>query len=402
MENTDLQNKRAAFWKHLMEIMDRAKIDTERNSAYGPFSFLWENSYVRNVTVSSQKAKTDMDGLKMFLAFCVLEMHDKKNKSRISLEQLTSIIEGNATSHLYGLNYRVLDECMDMDKNKNAMLHRMHASIEDEDTITHIRETDVWIPYIFMDRLREEVWYRLREFFKLCDQSSCSECPNKSKAYFMFLQAVAVYEIFYIEFVQEPAAWYMEQISSMVADIKERAEELNVMGEELKDRAPLQVEKHILVVQKITEGLHGILGEDPVKTVNKVGIFQLLIVEFCISLNAMCYLLMVFEAMYVCETKMKGIRHISLAIGDKLDDIYKMDLSTLVGANKKRYKRCREVNERLENLIKNQYPACAEHDTADIIYTFMEELCKPVREQNLNVLRGLEVLLGYPIYMEKA
>ena len=399
VENNVLKNKRIIFWNHLMEIMDKAEV--KRDSTYGPFSFLWENSYVRKAVVSSQQARTDMDGLKLFLAVSVLEMHEKNNKSRITLKQLNSIIEGNASNHLYGLNYSILDECMDIEKNKIAMLERMHASVENEETIEHIKETEVLLPYIFMEKLRDQVWYRLREFFKLCNQETCSECPQKSKAYFKFLQAVALYEIFYIELVQEPAVLYMEQVVSLVMKIKERVEGVAAEGEILKDNTAEQLERNIPVIKRITESLYGIIEDDSIKTVNKVGIFQLLVVEFCISLNAMCYLLMVFESMHVCEENMKGIRHISLAIRDKLNDIYEKDLYTLVSANNKRFHRYREVNENLEKLIKNQYPACQNNDTADIIYSFMEELCKPVKKQNKNLLRGFEVLLGYPIYMDE-
>jgi len=121
-------------------------------------------------------------------------------------------------------------------------------------------------------------------------------------------------------------------------------------------------------------------------------------VEFGISYNAMCYLLMVFEAMNVCGIKMRGIDKTSLKIKGELQNKYERDLEMLQKYNKYREKRYKAVNVKYEELMKEY--GDEEFDEAVIIYTFMVELCKPKWERNPNVLRGLELKLGYPVYRD--
>jgi len=115
----------------------------------------------------------------------------------------------------------------------------------------------------------------------------------------------------------------------------------------------------------------------------------------------MCYLLMIFEAMQVCNYEMKGLKHLSLEIEKKLSYIYDRELAMLIKSNRKRATRYRAVNKRIEQLLEYQFPKYEEYDVADVIYTFMVELCKPRGQQNQKILRGLEVMLGYPIYYER-
>ena len=393
--------ERQAFFEKMMLILDEA--EGNRDTNYGPFSFLWENSYVRNAVVSSFDTTTSITGLKMYLAMNVLEMHAGDNASRISYEQLRALVD-ETSSKKYSINYNILDECMDVTKNAEAICDRLYTPELKEksaENIEYLAKTDDLFPYLFMDKLRSKVWSKLRDFFKLCEQSVCSECSKKSMIYFQFIQAVALYEIFYIRLIQEQAAEYLETEKDIVKKAGEEANKLNELIRELNDSGTGQSVKLLYEVQKSVQDLNDRMSDKVLENVYHIEVYQLMLIEFGISLNAMCYLLMIFEAMQVCNYEMKGLKHLSLEIEKKLRDIYDRELAMLVKSNHKRATRYRAVNKRIEKLLEHQYPKCNEYDAADTIYTFMSELCKPVREQNENVLRGLEVMLGYPIYHEQ-
>lgn len=405
-------NTRSSFFNELMRILDNAA--GERDTTYGPFSFLWDNSYVKKAVVSSFETSTSITGLKMFLARNVLKLYTENEKRKddssenkaggdITLGQLTAVVNGTATNHKYRMDYTILDDCIDAEKNKKAVLEKMHAPIDEAGMVSYIKESNILFPYIFMDRLREEVWFWLREFFKLCDQKTCSECSKKSMVYFRFIQAVALYEIFYIELVQEPAAEYMERWGKIADKLLKNMEAINGLANGLEEAEIKQQIDRLLATEKLFGEIGNMFTENPEKEspndyTYKAGIFQLLVIEFSISLHAMCDLLMIFEAMHVCDPKMRGMRHLSLEIHGRLDEIFDKELATLEKSNVKRYKRYRQVNIKLEEIQKNQFPEHEDLDIAATIYTFMEELCKPVGQWNRNVLRGLEVLLAYPVY----
>ena len=403
-----MKDARSSFFNALMRILDNA--EGTRDTTYGPFSFLWDNSYVKKAVVSSFETSTSITGLKMFLAKNVLKMYTERNKRKedkkggdITLSQLMAIVNGTAKDHKYYIDYTILDDCIDIEKNKKAMLEKMHAPIDDADMIKFVQDSNMWFPYIFVDRLRDEVWFWLREFFKLCDQKTCSNCVNKSLVYFKFIQAVALYEIFYIELVQEYAAEYVEQVLSFPKSALQKMESINWLVEGLeKDERNQQMEK-VLQTQELLEEIKDIFGEDTEEEsmemcIHKLLVFQLLDIEFAVSLLAMCDLLMIFEAMHVCDPSMRGMEHLSFEIGKRLDKIFEKELATLENSNAKRYKRYREVNLKLEEMQKNQFPSQEDLDIATTIYAFMEELCKPVGMRDRDLFRGYEMLLAYPVY----
>ncbi len=400
-----MQEARSKFFNRIMEILDNA--ETKEGSTGGAFGFLWDNSYVKRVVVSSFKSThTNIAGLKMFLARNILKMYPERRTTKsggMTFKQLKEIVDGTAKGHKYQLDYSVMDDCIDMEKNKKAMLEGMHAPIEDADILKYIEGCNVWFPYFFMDKLRNEVWFWLGEFSRLCDQKICSECLKKSEVYFQFIQAVALYEIFYIELVQECAADYTEQVNELTKKLQENQETFNRLTVEIKNAAPEQRIESIFLGEEIFAKLQELIEEgeekeSSEKSIYKAGVFQLLVIEFAISLHAMCDLLMIFEAVYAGETKMRGIERLGEEIGDKLLDIYGKELSILETANAKRYKRHRDANIYLEKMQKNQFPECENLDIADTVYTFLNELGKPLRQWNRNLLRGLEVLLAYPVY----
>jgi len=389
--------ERQVYFNMLMSILDEA--EGSRDTTYGPFSFLWENSYVRNAVVSSFDTTTSITGLKMFLAMNVLEMHASGNSSRISFEQLRALLQ-ETSSKKYSINYTVFDKCMDVEKNKEAIRAKLYTpeiAEKAQDSLEYLEKTDELFPYFFMDKLRNTVWSKLRDFFKLCEQSVCSECSKKNMVYFQFIQAVALYEIFYIRLVQEKAVDYLNEEKGFVDEVIEVVDKINVVNNSEKK----QFAELIYEIQGTVRDLEARMNDKVQENHYKIEVYQLMLIEFGISFEAMCYLLMIFEAMQVCNYEMKGLKHLSLEIEKKLSYIYDRELAMLIKSNRKRATRYRAVNKRIEQLLEYQFPKYEEYDVADVIYTFMVELCKPRGQQNQKILRGLEVMLGYPIYYER-
>ena len=390
--------KRYENFMYLMKILDDSEGD--RDSEVGSFSFLWDKSYVREV-VSSPSIKTSIAGLKTFLATEVLGIFGAKNESNLTYRDMQAQLSGDSKAKKYSFNFEFLDDCFDIEKNREAMLRECQELPEEEGIRKSLEQAQILIPYLFMDRLREVVWNKLRAFFKLCNQTTCSECEKKSEVYFQFIQAVALYEIFYIEFVQEKAAFLVEESMVSIRKAEEEVARLGKQGELLGNCEDMPAEELVLSVQELATGYQNIWNNLLEDKVWHVGIFQLLIAEFGISLNAMCYLLMILEAMNVCNGKMRGLKNISVQIQKNLSNIYEKDLEILQNYNKKRAKRYRQVNVKLESVLeKYVWSEYQQYDEAAIIYAFMEELCMPLKERDKKTLRGLECMLGYPVYKE--
>ena len=395
-----MMEKRKDFFEKIMDILDDA--EGKRDTNYGPFSFLSENLYVREAVVSSFDTTTSITGLKLFLSTDILEMHSKGNASRISYDQLRSLLHENSNKK-YSINYKVLDECIDVEKNKEALFEKMSFFYEakEENGAAYLENSNELFPFIFLDRLRDAVWSKLRDFFKLCEQNVCSECSKKSMVYFQFIQALALYEIFYVHLVRERAADYMEKSLNIAKEAQKKENKLSKLSEELGDIEAGGLTEQILEIQKQLGDLNNSLNEEAFKNLYELEIYIFLVIEFGISLNAMCFLLMIFEAMQVCTYEMRGLKHLSLEIKEKLCDIYDRELAILAKSNHKRATRYRAINVRIEKLLKNQYPKKEKFDEADTIFAFMQELCKPAKSRDKKLFYGLEILLGYPIYHEK-
>ena len=390
------QKNRLKNFEYLLHVLDKA--EGERDTEQGAFSFLEEGSYVRQVVVSP-RIRTSIAGLKTFLATEILGIFGAKSKSKISYRDIQAQLSGDK-SKKYSFYYDFLDDVFDVEKNKLAFLEcdRLWSG-EDDDSRKQIEEGDIWWPYLLMERLREVAWKKLRDFFKLCEQETCGECEKKSEVYFQFIQAVALYEIFLTECIQEYETDWIEKSRTL---IKEMQEEIIGIGNMSKSLSPKMQEEEVLtLMRQVDSGLNTFaskIEEQFHPMLTYVGAFQTLKLEFGVSYNAMCYLLMVFEAMNVCGVNMRGIDKMSLKIKGELRDKYEKDLEILQNYNKNREKRYKMVNVKLEELLKEY--GDEEFDEAVIIYTFMVELCKPKRERNAETLRGLEWKLGYPIYKE--
>jgi len=396
MSITGKQENRLKNFEYLMQVLDEA--EGERKTEEGAFSFLDESSYVRRVVVSP-RTRTSIAGLKTFLATEVLRINKEQCFSKVSYRDIHARLSGD-TSKKYNFYYDFLDDVFDVEKNKSAFwgCDRLWSG-KDDVSRKYIADGDIWWPYLLMERLREVVWNKLREFFKLCEQESCNECERKSEVYFQFIQAVALYEIFLVKCIQEYGTDWIEK--SMVF-IKEMEDEIKEIGSASKEvTLDMQQKEIFALMHQVDSGLKTFtrkIEEKFYPMLAYVGAFQTLKAEFGISYSAMCYLLMVFEAMNVCGIKMRGIDKTSLKIKEELWEVYEKDLEILQNYNKNREKRYKKINVKLEELLKEY--GNEEVDESAIIYTFMVALCKPKRERNIAELRDLEWKLGYPIYKD--
>ena len=406
IEKEGIIEQRKNFFEKIMSILDEAESKKKRDTTYGPFSFLEEKYYVRSAVVSSLGKISSIAGLKMFLALEVLEVHSKKNASKMSFKQLKELVEGMAEKK-YSINYTHLDECWDIEKNREIICERLRSVYESgnvEESTKYLQNSKELFPYIFMDRLRGVVWTKLKNFFELCKQSVCSECSKKSEVYYQYIQAVALYEIFYLSLVQERAEKYVKEETDILNQILEQLHKIEELNKEIKDNK-LSLEK-VLEFQKTVQELNCKLDDEVMEKFNdnsySLEIYQLLVMEFGISYYAMCSLLMVFEAIQVCDSD----KQLSSQIEEKLKFVYGREIGVSVDVNNKRIKRYEEVNHRINKLLENQYmkydiKGKQNYGEEDAIYTFMTELCKPTGMQNKEILRGLEMVLGYPLYCEK-
>ena len=396
MRVTEEKKNRLENFEYLMHVLDEA--EGVRDTKQGSFSFLDEGYYVRQVVVSP-RIRTSIAGLKTFLVTEVLEIFVAKSKSKVSYRDIREQLLGDM-SKKYSFYYDFLDDIFDVEKNKSAFLERCHLwPEEDGGSRKHIETGDTWLPYLLMERLREVVWKKLRKFFKLCGQEACSECEKKNEVYFQFIQAVALYEIFLAECIQEYGTDWIEKSMALITEMET---EINGIGKKSRNLSPqMKQEEVVALMKQVNFGINALeraIEEKFHPMLAYVGAFQTMKAEFGFSYTAMCYLLMVFEAMNVCGVNMRGIEKTSLKIKDELGDKYEKDLAILHHYNKKREKRYKMVNVKLEELLKEYGEAKV--DEAGTIYAFMVELCKPKWDRNAEALRELERKLGYPVYKD--
>lgn len=361
--------ERYKFFCKLMKCLDEA--EGERTLGTGSFGFLKEGYYVRNLICSCGE-KTSIVGLKKLLAMDVLEMYKTEainKKSNITYKEIEAVLSGTARKK-YSFNYCVLDECIDEERNRREMLMNMHMPGAEEQLRMYVEELEICFPYLFMDRLRADVWSKLGEFFKLCRQETCMECVGKQKAYFKFVQTAALYEIFYGELVYKNMQEYVSCLRSLDRKMEDNME---------KQYVSLMNEFYLVL--------------------KKISVYYNLELEFGTSLNAMYYVLTILEGMILSGIEVGTEETFSQKLIDKLWAQYGKDMAIKYCYNQKKRKRYMEVNEILEDLIKQSN----EHeygklDHAAVFSLFIDELCKPVRRQDKELLRALESVLGCPFY----
>lgn len=385
---------RYEFFCKLMKILDEA--EGERNSSEGAFGFLKESFYVRNEVCSG--LKTSITSLKVYLMTEVLQMYERRENARITYNEIAAALEGKATKK-YAFYYDTLDACLDIEKNKEAVLQKCRIIKENERLRQYVEETDEWLPYLFMDRLRAEVWSELGEFFKLCNLETYSAGEGKSRTYFKFVQTMALYEIFYAVFIaaeeEKPRIKVTERFLEMEKSLEQaEASFLEVEKAMLKGDAE-NTKTKLLQTIDFMKKLE--VDETLQKQVACMVVHLILSEEFGISLNAMFYILTLLEAVTLSDIDMKGLKNLSRNFKEEIWEKYRKDLTISYHFNRKRAKCYREVSEWMEELSE-RYCKYENMDYAVAVSELMEELCKPKNRQSRETLRELEVILGHPIY----
>lgn len=405
----NIDTVRYNFFQELMQTLDNAEGET-KSSCFGAFSYLKDKYYIRQIVCASHIAedrerednrgfakKTGVPQLKNYLIKEVLQITGKSNKdSKVTAALVEKALLKKAKKK-YKFCYDILDEC-----SGNS--------------------------YEFMERLRTVVWDKLRAFFELCNCESCSECEKKMDAYFKFMQAAALYEIFYKKFMYDDV---IDNISEEIDKRKKSEQNLQEFERNLQafiqaenktkestENLSQKVQELAKEVQEIQENRNNIL-EDMIE-------YLFLICEFGRSLSAILFLVLFLENVMVsvslenwkdCDsTKMiEGIEKkyekylcLSNACNDRMQNRY-IEIKDCLEMY---FKNCKNSYDILEDyakeicsfvekrsrLDKNKNKEDYIKDYVKVIYAFMEELCKPKKEQNPDILYSLEWKLGYPIF----
>lgn len=412
-----IEVERYDFFQKLMKIIDEAK--GEKNKALvGPFGFLKEEYFVHQAIVTCRTMnkgeckedgenrgilkKTSIAQLKTYLALEVLQIYPMKNRSRVTYKDIEEQLAGKTTKK-YVFDYMILDECRDVKTNFELFLENMTK--EHKKFLVNIRDMQEWHPYVFMDRLRTVVWDKLGEFFKLCNCQICSECEKKEEAYFKFVQAVALYEIFYRKLISEVQQENNKKVFKILECIDESLQKAFDCAKAFEENK--NIEEYVKALLRYKEDMQR-YGEDMQNFVDlensrrPLSISLFLGYEFGVSLDAMFFLLVLLESIIVSRelVSIENLKKESLEFAEKLYNEYGKDLFVSYFYNTKRLRRYKEVNTCLNEYLQVLYAGitCEKEAYIGAISAFMDELCKPRQRQDKELLKKAEWILAYPLY----
>lgn len=383
---------RVEAFEFLMEVLDHWKVGTgEREKDSGAFTFLREGSYVRDIVISPNY-RFAMPGLKTFLATDVLEIYQNRTKSKVSYTNIASYLSGEKVKK-YNFNFEVLDQCFQIADNKRAFQEKAIVLEGYESLKEDIEKYNEWIPYLLLEKIRDTAWRKLRRYYSLCDKECCEDCEKKKLAYFQFAQAVALFEIFYVECVLEPAKEYAEDC---IQTMRSMELEILQMKERIKSEE-LDIEKlgmfNNLLNQLLEEQLEALQEK-----LDRANTYKLLETELAVDMCAFLHILLILEAVNTSDSFGYGTEYKGSQLRDALYDEIDKNFNPFFEQNKNRKRLCRIVNEHLEKLL-SQY-TIQNYDVAKLMVQFLEELNKSKREQDIKRLRDLQFGLAAPVYRE--
>lgn len=380
-----------------------------RKKTVGPYSFLSDDLLVRSIVVCPN-LKDGMPSLKTFFATDVLEIHLDKKQSKLSYKEIQAHLVGNLGKKPK-LIYDVLKKCGEPEANKEAFLRESRIMQEKKNLHEVVERCDEWLPYILLNQIRKTAWMRLDSYNFVCGKRFCKGCENRNEIYYQFTQAVALFEMFFIEYVQQPIREYVQAGNEMIQKAseeivrlmeisegqKEKQEELlNKEGEE-KQNFGLEVVKDVLDLvheyeKIVTEDLDGMT-----EILEKISVYSLLEAEFAVELCAMHHLLLIIESINAYSEVFDDIDE--MQIGLKLDTgimcEYEKNFRTFGRTNEDKSVSYRRVNEYLENML-SQYTDSS-YDVRKIMMEFLEELSENTEKPSA---RYYELMgkLAYPVY----
>lgn len=390
------QKIRLENFEYLMNIVDA--YEGERDTTFGALSFLWEESYVRESVVTPGE-KTSIAGLKTFLATEILEIYGASSKSKISYKNIYAYLKGDE-SKKYRFSFQLLDDVFDKEKNKELLLEECKLLPQKVSLREVFPKTDIWVPYILMHRLRKVIWKKLRYYFQLCNEDADGKTEKKRDIYFQFIRAVALYEIFLVECIQEQGTLYIEQALAEHERITSKLEEMRKKKEELLEWEERKEEEQLALAESISQDVKRLKSEHVSNFLEMstiTGVFQILNADFGISFCAMLFLLISFESMLAFRENMGEMKEFSVKMQEELQMLYNKNIEFMQNDNKNRTKRYKKINEKFEEILEH-YEVMSYKEAGKVIALFMEELCKPVSRQSVDVLQELERKLAGPIY----
>lgn len=380
-----------------------------RNKTVGAYSFLSDDLLVRSIVVCPN-VKYGMSGLKTFLATNVLEIYRDKTKSKISYKEIQAHLVGDL-SKKPKFNYDVLGKCGQREANREAFLKESRIMQKNRKLYEMVEKCDEWLPYILLDQIRKTAWTRLSRYNFVCEEEFCEDCEKKKAIYYQFTQAVALFEIFFIEYVQQPIREYVEAGNELLKKASEEIGRLKVMGEKMNEKqegiwtkeggemqkAGLQVAEEALTLARryekvVTEDVDGMT-----EILDKISVFSLLEAEFAVELCAMHHLLLILESINVYSDVFDDIEEtqIGLMLDTRIRCEYEKNFRTFGRTNENRSVSYRRVNEYLENML-SQYTDSS-YDVRKIMMAFLEELSEK-GEKTSERYYELMGQLAYPVY----
>lgn len=382
-----------------MEKLD-GWVENNYNNMDGVFSYLSDNLLVRKLAVSPN-VKSGLEGLQSFLATEILGIHRNK-ASKISYQIIQRYLAGEDLKKKYRFKFDLLPRTLDMEANKEALL-------KDSDLLKELREKKgpdylqsgieqckEWLPFILIDEARKVLWTKANNYYSICTESFCDGCNKKKQVYYQFVQAAILFEILYLEFVQEPFHEHIKKAKELMHPVEE---DVTVFYSEIKN---------ILIEKSNAQGgeelnqyvvNHGLDVLDKVQElaneINIINLFSFLEAEFAKDICAMYNLLMVFETVNVHEDNRADMQR-AIQMEAEFNVKYGKCFEAFERTNEDKRVCYRRVNEHLE-MVLSQY-ADKDYNITGTVVGFLEQLRKKIEKKDAPHYDGFLCLLALPVY----
>lgn len=384
-----------------LDVLDEweAKEKIKNTSA---LSFLTKELLVQNIVVSPN-LKPGMPGLKTFFASEVLGIYRNKPNAKISYKEIQMYLRGELAKKPR-FRFDLLENCSDYVENKSAFLNEsriMKTNIKHRELV---EKCDEYIPYILLDELRKTVWKYLNKFNFVCEEKFCEDCKKRKEIYYQFIQSVALFEIFFLEYVQAPIRKWYEDGQILVDNANTSIQSFEKIKGNISEISNVRTEE-VAEVAEYVQNLEKIVTKDLdklVDVIDKISVFSLVEAEFSVELCVMYQLLLVFESINVYKDDIDFVfeinkRDIGLKIDTEMEVNYDKNFKTFGRTNQDRSVSYRRVNVYLENVL-TEY-AGYNFKVSDLVMKFLNELSNCEKEPS-DSLYELMKRLAYPIYQK--
>ena len=289
----------------------------------------------------------------------------------------------------YRFQFDVLQKTLDKEANKEAFLSQSKVLKEayekrgDDYLKKEIERCEEWSPFILLDEARQVLWTKLDRFYFVCTESFCEGCKKKRHRYYQFVQAAVLFEILYLEFIQEPLHEHVQKGNDLVKLVQGETADLDSTVKQLQNaRGDIAVVEHFN--QSISK--YGQAIAELEKEINLVNLFSLLEAEFAGDLCAMYHLLMIMEAVNVHEDNSSSDMQRATQIEAEFTSKYEKCFEAFERTNEDKRACYRRVNEHME-MVLSKY-ADKNYDVAKNVVNFLEELKKKEKRRKRLIMRS--------------